>query len=221
MPAAAQSLERVRQCAARVFEVMDAGPAVRRARPPATAPSAPGSAPPARASGPLRARTQPWALDGVDLDLPAGRRVGIVGPSGAGKSTLAAVLLRFLPYEGSVTLDGVELATLAGDDVRRVVGLAAQDTHVFDTTLRENLLLARRGRHRAPTCGTPWSRSGCSDWVDELPAGLDTAVGEHGARLSGGQRQRLGRRPDLAGRLSRADPRRARRAPRYPDRRRR
>ena len=84
-------------------------------------------------------------LDGIDLDLTPGRRVGIVGPSGAGKSTLASVLLRFVPYEeGSVVLDDVEMRDMAGEDVRKVVGLSAQDTHVFDTTLRENLLLARR-----------------------------------------------------------------------------
>lgn len=69
-----------------------------------------------------------WALDGIDLDLTAGRRVALVGSSGAGKSTLADVLLRFHPYEdGSVTINGVELGDLRGDDWRRVIGLVAQD----------------------------------------------------------------------------------------------
>ena len=96
----------------------------------------------------LRARygdAGPWVLDGLDLDLIAGRTVGLVGRSGAGKSTLADVLLRFLPYQaGSVALNGVEISDLDGDDYRRVVGLVSQDAHVFDSTLEENLRLARR-----------------------------------------------------------------------------
>ncbi len=91
--------------------VIDAEPAVADPLAPAPLPEPPYRAPLWPGSGPATARSEPWALDGIDLDLPPGRRVGIVGPSGAGKSTLAAVLLRFLPYEGSVTLDGVELAT--------------------------------------------------------------------------------------------------------------
>ncbi len=190
LPAAAQCLERVRHSAARVFAVTATPPVV--ADPEVPQPLAP--APHNLRVRALRARyssERPWALDGVDLDLSPGRRVGIVGPSGAGKSTLAAVLLRFLPYEGSATLDGAELEKLAGEDVRRVVGLAAQDTHIFDTTLRENLLLARR-QASGDAVDFAVERARLTDWVDELPAGLDTQVGEHGARMSGGQRQRLG-----------------------------
>jgi thiol reductant ABC exporter CydC subunit len=191
LPAATQSLERVRHAAARVFAVLDAEPAVEDPELPRALPEPPYHL---HICG-LRARYTPcgpWALDGIDLDLPPGRRVGVVGPSGAGKSTLAAVLLRFLPYSaGSVTLSGVELATLAGADVRRVVGLAAQDTHLFDTTMRENLVMARRDASEADV-ELALERARLLDWVEELPAGLDTEVGEHGARLSGGQRQRLG-----------------------------
>ena len=132
-----------------------------------------------------------WALDGVDLDLSPGRRTGVVGPSGAGKSTLAAVLLRFLPYEGSVTLDGTELAEMSGEDVRRVVGLAAQDTYIFDTTLEENLRLARRDATDDELMSAV-DRARLGAWVDELPVRLDTQLGERGAALSGGQRQRIG-----------------------------
>ena len=190
LPAAAQSLHRVRESAARVFDVTGTAPAV-------TDPEAPKplAAPPhvLRLRG-TRARYGPdrgWALDGVDLDLSPGRRTGIVGPSGAGKSTLAAVLLRFLPYEGSVTLDGTELSDMSAEDVRRVVGLAAQDTHIFDTTLKENLLLARR-HATADELSTAVDRARLGAWVEELPSGLGTEVGERGARLSGGQRQRVG-----------------------------
>jgi thiol reductant ABC exporter CydC subunit len=191
LPAAAQSLERVGRAAARVFEVLDAPPAVEDPECPNGLPEPPYDI---QIRG-LRARyaaSGPWALDGIDLDLPRGRRVGVVGPSGAGKSTLAAVLLRFLPYDaGSVNLNEIELAGLAGEDVRRVVGLAAQDTHLFNTTLRENLMMARRDASGADV-ELALEQARLLDWVEELPAGLDTEVGEHGARLSGGQRQRLG-----------------------------
>jgi thiol reductant ABC exporter CydC subunit len=190
LPAAAQCLVRVRQSAARIFEVLDAAPAV-------TDPDIPRALDPApytlRIRG-LRARYETraeWALDGIDLDLAPGRRIGVIGPSGAGKSTLAGVLLRFVPYEsGSVTLDGVELSALAGEDVRRVVGLAAQDSHVFYTTIRENLMLAKRDATEAEVCAA-LDRAHLLEWVGQLPEGLDTEVGQHGARMSGGQRQRL------------------------------
>ena len=94
-----------------------------------------------------------------------GQTVALVGRSGAGKSTLADVLLRFLPYQaGSVTLDGVEISDLDGDDYRRVVGLVSQDAHIFDTTLEENLRLARRDATPAELDAGPAARS---------PVGLD------------------------------------------------
>ncbi len=190
LPSATQTLQRVRRSAARVFEVMDTPPPVQEPEHPVAFVDG------ARA---LRARDLRYsypgqtrlALDGVDLDLSPGRRVAIVGPSGAGKSTLAAVLLRFLPYdEGSVTLDGVELAELDGDAIRRVVGLVAQDAHVFDNTLEENLRLAKREATEKELDGA-LGAARLLDWTRELPAGLQTEVGEHGARMSGGQRQRL------------------------------
>ena len=107
----------------------------------------------------------------VDLDLESGRRVALVGPSGAGKSTLAAVLARFVEYEsGSIQLDGVELRDLSGEQVRNVVGLVEQDAHIFDSTLRENLRLAK------PAASDPellcCTRAGArlDDWVDDAPA---------------------------------------------------
>jgi thiol reductant ABC exporter CydC subunit len=190
LPSAAQCLARVRRSTARVFDVIDTAP-------PVTDPVRHrelGSAPHTLRVRGLRVRypdRREWALDGIDLDLAPGQRVGLVGASGAGKSTLAAVLLRFLPYEGgSVTLDGVELAALRGDEVRRVVGLAAQDSHVFNTTIRENLLLARRDATDDAISGA-LEGARLLDWVEQLPAGIDTQVGEAGARMSGGQRQRL------------------------------
>jgi ABC-type multidrug transport system fused ATPase/permease subunit len=100
-------------------------------------------------------------------------------------------LLRFLdPSAGRVTLGGTDITRLDGDTVRTIVGLCAQDAHVFDSTLGENLRLARREATDAQV-GSALRRAGLLDLVNGLPAGLDTAVGEHGVRLSGGQRQRL------------------------------
>ena len=130
-------------------------------------------------------------LDGLSLDMPAGSRVVITGPSGSGKSTLAAVLLRFLePRAGEVLLDGVDLARLEGDQVRSVVGLLTQESHVFDTSIRENLLLAKPGASDLKLWKALY-RARLGVFVEKLPDGLDTMVGEHGARLSGGERQRL------------------------------
>ena len=192
---AAQQLPRLRVAAARVADVLDR-------RDPVTEPARPAALP----AGPyglrirgLRARYRadgPDILGGVDLDLRAGERAVVTGPSGAGKSTLAAVLLRFLdPSGGTIELVGsdgsVELTHLAGDDVRRIVGLCAQDVHVFDSTIAENVRLGRP----AATDEELWAAlraARLADWAESLPDGLETLVGEHGARLSGGQRQRLG-----------------------------
>jgi ATP-binding cassette subfamily C protein CydCD len=117
--------------------------------------------------------------------------VAVVGPSGSGKSTLAQVLLRFLDaYQGTYTVGGTDAYALPGDTVRRWVGLCAQDAHVFDSSVRENLLLARKDATDDQLRGV-LGRVRLLDWVTSLPDGVDTMVGEHGARLSGGQRQRL------------------------------
>jgi ATP-binding cassette subfamily C protein CydCD len=117
--------------------------------------------------------------------------VAVVGPSGSGKTTLAQVLLRFLDADaGTYTLGGVDAYAMDGDDVRRFVGLCAQDAHLFDSSVRENLLLARKDATEAELRDA-LARARLLDWADGLPDGLDTLIGEHGARLSGGQRQRL------------------------------
>jgi len=190
LPTATQTLQRVRRSAARVLEVMNTPPPVSDPAYPLPLPAPPHTV----AVRALRCRypgQRGWALDGVDLDLSPGRRVAVVGESGAGKSTLAGVLERFLGYEGgSVRLDGIELSDLEGDDCRRVVGLVGQDAHVFDSTLEENLRLARRTA-TADELLEALARVGLLEWTSRLPRGLATELGERGARMSGGQRQRL------------------------------
>ncbi|WP_327679202.1 thiol reductant ABC exporter subunit CydD [Kitasatospora sp. NBC_00458] len=195
MPLAVQARRRSRAAAARLAEVLDAPPAVAEPAAPAALPERPF---PIAVRG-LTARhpgQQADALAGVDLDLTAGRRIAVVGASGSGKTTLAQALLRFLDQSsGSVVLaagrpQAVDSRALAGDDVRRVIGLCAQDAHVFDSSLRENLRLARPSAGEEELCAA-LAAARLLDWTRTLPDGLDTMVGEHGARLSGGQRQRL------------------------------
>ena len=190
LPAATQTLQRVRRAVARMLAVIDADPPVVEPVNPTAVPQSPA---PVAVRG-LRVRycpDGPWVLDGLDLDLVPGRTVAVVGRSGAGKSTLADVLLRFLPYQGgSVTLGGVEISRLHGDEYRRVIGLISQDAHIFDATLDENLRLARRAATPAELrCAL--ERARLLDWIETLPAGLRTPAGSHGVQMSGGQRQRL------------------------------
>ncbi|MFY0511552.1 thiol reductant ABC exporter subunit CydD [Streptomyces anulatus] len=190
LPLAVQYRQRVARSAERVFEVLDAPVPVREPEAPAEEPASPF---PLEVRG-LSARypgARHDALALLDLTLTPGRRIAVVGPSGSGKTTLAQVLLRFLDASsGTYRLGGVEASALDSDTVRRSVGLCAQDAHVFDSSIRENLRLARPGATDAELRDA-LSRARLLDWVLALPEELDTPVGEHGARLSGGQRQRL------------------------------
>ncbi|MFB7735088.1 thiol reductant ABC exporter subunit CydD [Streptomyces sp. NPDC056112] len=190
MPLAVRYRHRVHRSAERVYEVLDAPEPVREPERPRPAPASPFPLAvrnlTARYAGQERA-----ALAGLDLTFQQGRRVAVVGPSGSGKTTLAQVLLRFLDAEtGTYTLGGVDAHAVDGDDVRRLVGLCAQDAHLFDSSVRENLLLAKKDATEAELRDA-LARARLLGWGDALPDGLDTLVGEHGARLSGGQRQRL------------------------------
>ncbi|TCO42374.1 ATP-binding cassette subfamily C protein CydC [Kribbella antiqua] len=133
----------------------------------------------------------PDVLRDVDLDVPEGSQVIVTGPSGSGKSTLAAVLLRFLdPRAGEITLGGTDVTRLDGDQLRSTIGLLTQQSHAFDTSIRENLLLACPGADDLRL----WDalhQARLGEFVKRLPVGLDTLVGEHGTRLSAGELQRL------------------------------
>ena len=131
------------------------------------------------------------ALQDVSFRIPAGRTVALIGPSGAGKTTIAHLLMRFWdPDSGSVRLGGKDLREFKLDELRLQIALVAQDTYLFNDTLRANILLAN------PTASeeqlhAALMRASLTDFVDSLPDGLETKVGERGMRLSGGQRQRV------------------------------
>jgi ATP-binding cassette subfamily C protein CydC len=133
----------------------------------------------------------PKVFDGLSMDIPPGTRVGVLGPSGSGKSTMAALALKVAaPEEGRVMLGRTDIGSLAAADVRARIGWLSQTTHLFDDTIRNNLLLARPDADDvALWAGLDAARIG--DTVRALPDGLDTWVGEGGARFSGGQGRRL------------------------------
>ncbi len=133
----------------------------------------------------------PLVLDGLTMDVPEGTRVAVLGPSGAGKSTLAALALKIaVPERGRVLLGGVDIATLAAGDLRRRVAYLSQTTHLFDDTIRANLLLARPDADDAALWAV-LEAAQVDDLVRDLPHGLDSQVGEAGGRFSGGQGRRL------------------------------
>lgn len=190
LPAAAVLVARVRRAGHRLMELLDAEPAVTDPPAPAVLPAGPYTVvlSGVRAGWPHGGT---FVLDGVDLELPPGRRIAVVGASGAGKSTLAAVLLRFIDAnDGSVLIGGVDVRTLALDDVRQVIGLVADDAHIFASDLRENLRLASTGADDARLLAA-LDRARLADWYRALPAGLDTYLGEGGALISGGERRRI------------------------------
>jgi len=190
LPAAAVQLGQARASARRITEVLDAPDPIREPVTPRPLPDGPVWVT-LRGAEVRYQPGDPAALDGVDLDLPPGRRVALIGPNGAGKSTVASVLLRFVDLTaGTATLNGHDLASYASDAVRTVIGGCPQDPHVFDASLRDNLRLARPAATEKQLDDAA-ARAGLLDWIRSLPLGWDTPAGARGAALSGGQRQRL------------------------------
>ena len=173
----------------RIEALVDRAPVVRDPARPRPVPASP-----SLAMEHVRFRHGPeglWLLDGVDLELPPGRRVALVGSSGAGKTTIAQLLVRFQdPVAGRVMLGGIDLRELAQADVRRTVTLAEQDAHLFSTSILENVRLARPGADES-AIESALREAQLWPWVSSLPDGWHTLVGEDGAQLSGGQRQRV------------------------------
>lgn len=190
LPGAASQLARSRAAAQRLVETIG---------PEAPSPSV-ASGVPAPADAPPRLRAAGlaagWAegsavVDGLDLDLRPGDRVAVVGPSGVGKSTLLLTLAGLLrPLSGRVLLDEVPMSTLPDDAVRRRVVVFAEDAHIFATTVRENLRVAR-GDARDEEILAALSQVGLAGWVVGLPGGLDHLLGPDGTTVSGGERRRI------------------------------
>ena len=131
------------------------------------------------------------ALDQVEFSITQGDTVALVGPSGAGKTTAAHLIMRFWdPQSGEVSLGGKDLRNYVLSKLRESLALVAQDTYLFNTSLRENFLIANPSATDDEVT-TAVAMAGLSDFVETLPEGLDTVVGERGSQLSGGQRQRV------------------------------
>jgi thiol reductant ABC exporter CydC subunit len=190
LPLAGRELAGTLASGRRVLELVDREPTVHDPETPLDRPAGASSV----ALEGVNARYESAAtsvLTKFSLHLEPSRRIALVGPSGAGKTTVTNLLLRFLdPTEGRVTLDRCDLREYRQEDVRATFALAGQEAHVFDSSIRANLLIARPD---ATDCDLRdvLRRAHLDDWVASLPNGLDTLVGEDGSRLSGGQRQRL------------------------------
>jgi ATP-binding cassette, subfamily B, bacterial MsbA len=179
--------------AERVFEILEMDPAI--ADPPA----------PAALVQPVAGRvafegvffryhddpSQPWTLESIDLDVAPGEIVALVGPSGSGKTTLVSLLPRFWDvHRGHVRLDGHDVRSLRLADLRGAIGVVPQEPALFSGTIRENIAYARPGASDAEIEDAARAAH-AHEFVERLPMGYDTVVGERGVKLSGGQRQRV------------------------------
>jgi ATP-binding cassette subfamily C protein CydC len=199
LPPVIQRAGELAASASRLFELIDAAPAVKEPTSPAPAFG------PAESLGlvirDLRfqyASDSPWVIDGLSIEIPSGGRVGISGPSGVGKSTLVNLLLRFWDYsQGSITLVGagrqVELRSLRGEDSRRLFSVVPQSPFFFHASIRENLSVAmpegREGDEEAIRDSLESAQ--LARLIASLPEGLETTVGERGHELSAGEARRL------------------------------
>lgn len=189
LPHAFQLLGRTLAAARRLFAIVDTEPAVPEPAQPSPRPERfdidlanvsfgyPGAAAP--------------ALAGINLRVPEGSRAAVIGATGSGKSTLFNLLLRFwAPDSGNLRIGGHDIMDFHGDDLRRHIAVVSQHSHLFDTTIRENLLIAN------PDATPEALEAACRvaqihDFIAGLPEGYDTWVGETGVRLSGGQGRRI------------------------------
>ncbi len=174
----------------RIFELLDAVPEILEADEPLPMPVGRGHV---RFEDVGFAYTpeSPSVLTAIDLDVPAGRTIALIGPTGSGKTTLTQLIPRF--YEatsGRVLIDGADVRDLRLDELRHAVGMVSQDPFLFSTSVRENIAYGR------PEASDDEVRAAArmaqaEGFIDALPEGMDTVVGERGLTLSGGQRQRL------------------------------
>ncbi len=177
----------------RVFEFMDMAPAIADPPNPVQLPH------PVRGSVTfenvtfryLEDSSLPWTLDGIDLRVAPGEVVALVGPSGGGKTTVVSLLPRFWDVDGGrVLLDGIDVRALRLADLREAVGVVPQEPALFSGTVRENIAYARPGASAAEVESAARAAH-AHEFIERLPAGYETLVGERGVKLSGGQRQRV------------------------------
>jgi ABC-type multidrug transport system fused ATPase/permease subunit len=198
LPLAAQYLESSLQAARRLFEVADAQPVVTIPADPRPLPQTFGLEirdlsfcypfPDEHTPGSDR---EAWRLALDRLSLPAGKHVAVVGPTGSGKTTLVNLLLRFWDFQdGSIRLDGCDIRGLDPLALRGRMGVVAQQTYLFNATLRENIVLGRPGASQEEVERAA-RRAQIHEFILRLPQGYETWIGEQGLRLSAGERQRI------------------------------
>lgn len=190
LPQAASALESCLRAAERLEQIIHAQPAVANPVNPITLPHRAAAISTNRLSFTYPGTERP-ALQNLSFTLQAGQRLAIVGPSGAGKSTLTALLLRFWDCPpGSIRLGSQDIRSYDADELRAMISVVSQRTDIFNTTVRENLLIAR------PEASPDELVQACQqadihDFIETLPQGYDTYLGEQGQRLSAGERQRI------------------------------
>ena len=130
-------------------------------------------------------------LSHVNIDIPAGKSVALVGPSGSGKTTICSLIPRFYDVcDGKITIDGKDIRGLTLQSLRRNIGMVQQDVYLFDGTVAENIAYGKPGA-KAEEIEEAARKAGIDEFIDTLPEGYNTRVGERGTRLSGGQKQRI------------------------------
>ena len=190
LPLAAQMWTASREAAKRLFEAVDAEPAIKEIGDQRVEISSSTNLQFSNLLFSYPNQLKP-ALQDVSFEVPARKSIAIVGPSGAGKSTLANLLLRFWDYDsGEITLGGKSLKALNQDDVRKQFALVSQSSYFFNTTIRENLRLGR-GSASSQEIEAAARAAQIHEFIMSLPKGYDTLISEQGLRLSGGERQRL------------------------------
>ena len=184
------SAQRATAAGARIFELLDRAPEI-------VAPAGAPDLPPGEGHVELRGVSLTYegsgrpALEGIDLDVPAGRTVALVGPSGSGKTALVSLLPRLYdPTQGSVTIDGADLRQVDLGSLRGAVAVVTDDPFLFSASVHDNIAYARPDATREEVVEAA-RRAQADEFVRDLPDGYDTRVGERGLTLSGGQRQRL------------------------------
>lgn len=184
-------IQRAAAAADRLAEVLAVQPAIAAPAHPAALPAPRGRVAFRDVTFRYPSRPEAKALDGFSLEVAPGETVALVGPSGAGKTTVLSLLLRFYdPQHGAVLLDGVEVARAAPEQVRRRIGLVAQDPVVFSASVIENIRYGRPEASEAEVRAAAAAASAAA-FIEALPEGYATHLGARGVTLSGGQRQRI------------------------------